>query len=296
MDGVITVNKGRDMTSFGVCARLRRLTQTKKTGHTGTLDPMAEGVLVVCLGSAARLLEYMPEKRKRYTAGIRFGLTSDTGDIWGEVKESGKPSFDEAVLRRALGDLTGTYGQKTPGYSARKVNGRPLYSYARSGEEVERPVKTVTVSSIVLTEADLPERAVIDVTCSKGTYIRQLIMDLGDALGCGAVMDSLVRTETDGFTLESARTLEELEELSGSGGLGSVLLPPESLIPDMPSVSVSEKDASRVASGMSVRVQGGVPEGTVKIVSGGRFIAVGQSENGEIKPRKVFLNEDNRRS
>ena len=171
MDGVFVVNKPRDITSFGVCALIRKLTGTKRTGHTGTLDPMATGVLVVCTGSAGRLIEYMPEKVKRYTAGIAFGYVSDTQDIWGSVEERTAPSFDLAQLEKAMSSLTGTYMQKTPAFSARKVNGRALYSYARAGEDV--PPIDAFMSNDTMTGRFLTDPATVD-TAVPGVYALSL--------------------------------------------------------------------------------------------------------------------------
>lgn len=288
MDGVFVVNKPEDITSFGVCSVIRKLTSTKKTGHTGTLDPMATGVLVVCTGSAGRLIEYMPEAVKRYTAGIDFGLVSDTQDIWGEVRRISEPSFSRQELMRVLDSLTGTYMQKTPAFSARKVDGRALYSYARNNEDVTLPEKKVTVHSIVLREFS-PEHAVIDVECSKGTYIRQLVSDAGEALGCGAVMSSLVRTSTDGFDIGSSHTLDELREAARQGAIGDMMLPPDCLISHIPAVCVERDDAGRIRNGMSIALSGGnFPDGTVRVYSPQGFVALGEVSRGTLRPRKVF--------
>ena len=288
MDGVFVVNKPRDITSFGVCALIRKLTGTKRTGHTGTLDPMATGVLVVCTGSAGRLIEYMPEKVKRYTAGIAFGYVSDTQDIWGSVEKCSSPSFDLAQLEKAMASLTGTYMQKTPAFSARKVNGRALYSYARAGEDVPPVEKQVTVERIDIIDFT-GTGAVIDVVCSRGTYIRQLISDAGEMLGCGAVMTSLVRTSTDGFDISGAHAPEELTRAAQEGVLGELMLPPDSLIPQIPRFDADASGAARIANGMSLDVSGsGLPDSAVRVYSPDGFIALGEISGGLLKPRKVF--------
>ncbi|MBO4359949.1 MAG: tRNA pseudouridine(55) synthase TruB [Eubacteriaceae bacterium] len=288
MDGVFVVNKPADITSFGVCAVMRRLTGTKKAGHTGTLDPMATGVLVVCLGCAGRLIEYMPAGSKSYTAGIRFGYESDTQDIWGDVRKVSDPHFSAEELSRALEKLTGTYMQKTPAFSARKVNGRALYSYARNNEEIALPEKEVTVSRIVLREFSSDE-ALIDVYCSRGTYIRQLISDAGQMLGCGAVMSSLVRTSTDGFDIGMARDLEELRRAAEEGTLSGMMLEPDCLIPHIPRIDADSGICRRIANGMSQEVfEGCPPSGLVRVYSPEGFIALAEISGGLIKPRKVF--------
>ena len=288
MDGVFVVNKPQDITSFGVCAYLRRLTGTKKAGHTGTLDPMATGVLVVCMGSAGRLIGCMPENVKRYRAGIDFGYVSDTQDIWGRVEERKAPCFTLGELEEVMEKLTGTYMQRTPAFSARKVNGRALYSYARAGQEVPGVEKQVSVTRIDIL-GFTGSSATIDVECSRGTYIRQLISDAGDMLGCGAVMNSLIRTATDGFDISQAHSPEELGAAAEKGRLGELLLPPDSLVPQLPRIDVGRSDADRIMNGMSV----GLPAqqssaGMAKVYSPDGFIALAEVSEGLIRPRKVF--------
>lgn len=289
---VIVINKEKGITSFGICSRLRGVLGIKKIGHTGTLDPMAEGVLVICTGNASKLIDYMPPFTKKYTAGIRFGLVSDTQDIWGETSVSGEPSFTEEELTACLDRLTGTYMQKTPMYSARKVNGRTLYSYARNDEEVEIPEKEITVWSITLEDTSrLPGEAVISVECSKGTYIRQIISDLGEMLGCGAVMSSLIRTSTDGFDISQARTVDEIYELKKEGREEEFLLSPDVLVPQLPVVTLNEGGGKRIITGAGLRLfdEWSFEDGTdVRIYVDGRFLAVGYVKENILKPRKVF--------
>ncbi|MCR5388587.1 MAG: tRNA pseudouridine(55) synthase TruB [Lachnospiraceae bacterium] len=215
MNGVINICKEEGFTSFDVVAKLKGILHTRKIGHTGTLDPMATGVLPVCVGNATGLVALLTEKDKTYKAGIKLGITTDTLDITGEVLYENpecavkvtEDSFKNAALK-----YTGAYDQLPPMYSALKVNGKKLYEYAREGKEVERKPRSVKIHSIDTLEFYNTE-AVIRVSCSKGTYIRSLIDDIGRELNCGAVMTSLVREKSGDFELKDAYTLSEIEEL-----------------------------------------------------------------------------------
>lgn len=292
MNGVIIVNKPQNITSFGVCGKLRKITGTKKTGHTGTLDPMAEGVLVVCVGNATRLIDYIKPQSKKYIAEIEFGKTSDTQDIWGEILTKQIPEFPSEAFYEELSHFEGELDQLTPAYSARKVNGRALYSYARNGEDVVRPEKRVTVEKIKVLEADLPFKAKLEIECSKGTYIRTICADLGEKLGCGAVMSSLVRISTDGFPIECAHTLDEIEKAFAEGRRDSVILDPGVLIEYLPQIMLKDpKHEKLVICGGSVTSDEFAEyEGLrVRACSNGRLIALGKVENSVFKPGKVFV-------
>lgn len=214
-DGIINLLKPAGMTSHDGVRLLRRLTGIKRIGHTGTLDPMAVGVLPLCIGSAARITEYLDPDYKKYRCEMQLGLETDTQDIWGTVLRDrrGGFSFDSEKIADALDSFQGLISQYPPGYSAVRVNGRRLYEYARQGEHVEVKSRKVDIKNITVIQMD-PEkgRVTFDVECSKGTYIRTICHDTGNILGYGAVMSCLIRTASGAFTLDNAATVEELME------------------------------------------------------------------------------------
>ena len=211
INGIINVYKERGYTSHDVVAKLRGILKQKKIGHTGTLDPEAEGVLPVCLGKATRVCDMLTEKDKVYEAVLLLGQSTDTQDTTGTVLEKREVSCTEEQVRTTIKDFEGTYAQIPPMYSALKVNGKKLCDLARAGIEVERKPRQVTIFSIEITEINLPRVKMI-VHCSKGTYIRTLCHDIGAKLGCGGCMESLLRTKVAQFTLEQALRLNEIEQ------------------------------------------------------------------------------------
>lgn len=214
-DGIINLLKPAGMTSHDAVQMLRRLTGVKRIGHTGTLDPMAVGVLPLCIGSAARITEYLDLDYKKYRCEMQLGLETDTQDIWGTVIQDNRGTFDfdSEKIKEVLYSFSGLISQYPPGYSAVRVNGKRLYEYARKGETVEIKPRLVDIKSITAIRMD-PEknRVTFDVECSKGTYIRTICHDTGKILGCGAVMSFLIRTASGAFTLENTATIEELAE------------------------------------------------------------------------------------
>ncbi|MBE6037101.1 MAG: tRNA pseudouridine(55) synthase TruB [Clostridiales bacterium] len=217
MEGIINLLKPAGMTSHDAVSFLRHLLGERHIGHTGTLDPMAVGVLPLCVGNTARLIEYMDGDQKSYRCEFLLGLETDTLDVWGKILEDRRGAFampGREAVEAALEPLRGTILQVPPAYSALKVNGKPLYKYARSGGEVPQvEARTVTIHSLQLVSYDEEQgRGVMDVTCSKGTYIRSLCQELGDTLGCGAAMSFLARTASGPFTIQEAVTLAQLKE------------------------------------------------------------------------------------
>ena len=216
MDGIINVYKPQNMTSHDVVAILRKVLGIKRVGHTGTLDPMATGVLPVCTGRATKIIEYLDEDIKAYKCRAKLGIITDTQDVWGEVLEERDPSgIRREDVEGALRGFRGTVMQKPPMYSAVKVKGKKLYEYARAGQEVEVKARPVYIEEAVLTDFD-PEEGEIEfrVTCGKGTYIRTICTEIGEMLGCGAAMSALERTRSGIFCLESAVPVEELRKMS----------------------------------------------------------------------------------
>lgn len=215
-EGIINLLKPASMTSHDCVYALRRLTGIKRIGHTGTLDPMAAGVLPLCVGNATRIIEYLGQEQKKYRCEMQLGIETDTLDIWGTVLADRREAVAAAGVRREelealLASFQGEQLQRPPDYSAIKVNGRKLYEYARKGQAVEAAPRQVFIESIKLLRWDAAAgRALFDVVCSKGTYVRSLCRDVGQALGTGAAMSFLLRTESGAFRIEDAVTLEEL--------------------------------------------------------------------------------------
>ncbi len=250
MTGIILLDKPKDITSFGTVARVRRICGEKKCGHTGTLDPMATGVLTVMLGGATRFIELLPSHNKAYRATFRLGTITDTLDITGKILETRDVNVTAEEVKEKLKDFIGEIDQLPPMFSAVSVNGQRLYDLARQGIEVERKSRQVTVFSIdVLSENEESGEYGIEVECSSGTYIRTLISDLGEALGCGAVMTDLRRTKANGFAIENAVTLEQLEEAMNNGNISDFLISVDRALEEYPVIRVSEAQAKRFRNG-----------------------------------------------
>lgn len=248
IDGFINIYKEQGFTSFDVVAKLRGILKQKKIGHTGTLDPMAEGVLLVCLGSATKMCDLLTEKNKTYTCTMLLGKTSDTEDVTGVMTDVTDVYPDEKTVRAAVMSFVGDYMQIPPMYSAIKVNGKKLYELARAGQVIEREPRPVTIHGITIQSVELP-RVTFDVSCSKGTYIRSLCRDIGEKLGCGAVMERLLRTEVKGFTIEESLTLDAVEKARDDGTLMQHVLTTDKLMPDIPELHISAKGAKLLANG-----------------------------------------------
>lgn len=222
--GLIVVYKESGFTSFDVVAKLRGICKTKKIGHTGTLDPNATGVLPVVIGKATKAINYIEDHDKTYVAGVTFGKSTDTYDGDGEVLSSSDVRVTKEEFLECMKGFMGKQKQIPPMYSAKKINGKKLYELAREGIEVERKPEDIEIFELSLLEFDFPN-AKISVSCSKGTYIRSLIHDMGQTLGCGAYMSSLERTMACGFFKEQSHTLQELQELADTGKLEEEILP-----------------------------------------------------------------------
>lgn len=244
MNGLVLLNKPKGKTSFSAAAALRHIYKTKRVGHTGTLDPMATGVLPVLIGRATRLSSFILEADKRYTATVKFGITTDTLDITGNVLKTQECDINIDLLNSALSKFKGVISQVPPMFSAIKKDGVRLYELARKGEEIERTPREVTIKELNILYKKDKNEFVIDILCSKGTYIRSLADDLGKELGTGAVLTDLVRTSTAGFSLEDCVSLEELEK-----NPKGCLIPAEKVIPQFQSVFVSEKQKVRFLNG-----------------------------------------------
>ncbi len=240
--GIINVYKEAGLTSHDVVNRLRRILGQKKIGHTGTLDPQAEGVLPVCLGAGTKLCDMFADKTKEYRAVLHLGMTTDTQDMTGTVLSTAPVEADEETVRQACLSFIGTYDQLPPMYSAVKHNGKKLYQLARAGIEVEREKRTVTINSITIENIQLPYVQML-VSCSKGTYIRTLCEDIGSRIGCGGCMESLVRTRVGAFLLEDALKLDQITALQEEEAIGPYIRPVDSFFMDLGmGVTVQEAD------------------------------------------------------
>jgi tRNA pseudouridine55 synthase len=237
------------MSSAQVVGVVRRLLGGAKIGHAGTLDPEASGVLPLMVGKAARLFDYMQDKEKAYVTEVAFGASTDTQDAQGTVVETGTQYPDEAAARAMLPRFTGTIWQTPPMYSAIKQDGKRLYQLARDGKQADIPAREVTVHALEWRGAADNHGALLAVRCSKGFYVRTLCQDLGDALGCPAHMRFLLRTQSGPFTLDTARTLEQLAKASEEGTLSQLILPPETALGHLPMTTVPRKLEKPVRNG-----------------------------------------------
>lgn len=295
-DGLIIIDKPAGFTSFDVVAKMRGMLKTRKVGHGGTLDPMATGVLPVFVGRGTKCCDIMPNQNKRYTAAFQLGIVTDTQDSTGTVLEEYPVQVTAAQVEEALKSFTGDIMQVPPMYSAIQIEGKRLYDLARQGIEVERPPRPVTIYHASLLEADeAAGKYVIDVACSKGTYIRTLCHDIGRALGCGAVMTALRRTEAGGFTAAEAVSLEEADALAKTGELYPKILPLERVFASLPPVQLNERQSFLYCNGVPLEISRlDVPEqlaGDVRVLgSKGQFLGVStvDREKGQLRLRQLF--------
>lgn len=298
--GIINVYKEKGFTSHDVVAKLRGIVGQKKIGHTGTLDPDATGVLPVCLGKATKLCDLLTDKNKTYEAVLLLGKTTDTQDITGEVlEEKSTEALTEEKVREAIEGFIGDYEQIPPMYSALKVNGKKLYELAREGKVIERKARPVKILDIQILEIDLP-RVRMEVSCSKGTYIRTLCHDIGEKLGCGGCMESLIRTRVSTFRIEDAKTLDEIETLKQEGKLAELLVPIDAMFPSYPKIAVKDdwkafaKNGNPLDLKMLKEACGQDEETKVRLYDeSGKFIAIYQWKEKEKKYHivKMFFNE-----
>lgn len=283
LNGIICVNKPQDFTSFDVIAKMRGILRLRRLGHAGTLDPMATGVLPVFVGKATKACDIIPDHDKTYRAGFKLGFVSDTQDSSGKMTEYGNADGVTAEkIEASLGDFRGDIMQIPPMYSAVTVNGQRLYDLARKGIEVEREARSVTIYKLELTGFDEEKHeGTLEISCSRGTYIRTIINDIGEKLGCGAVMTSLVRTAACGFSLSDCVTLEELQANADSGNsAGKYLLPIDKVFADYPSVKLDEHREKLYRNGVKLKIElmdGSIKCGGIHRVFGadGGFIGLG---------------------
>lgn len=253
--GIINIDKEKGYTSHDVVARLRGILKQKKIGHTGTLDPDATGVLPVCLGAGTKLCDMLTDRRKQYRAVLLLGVATDTEDISGAVLSEKKVNVTEEQVQQTILSFVGEYEQIPPMYSAIKVDGKKLYELARAGKTIERKPRHVEISEIVVERIALP-RVEMTISCSKGTYIRSLCRDIGDALGCGGCMESLVRTQVGSFFLKEAIRLDTVETLVREGTIAQYIMPVEHAFLEYPAVRVQEGWEKPLKNGNPIHASG----------------------------------------
>lgn len=295
--GIINIYKEKGYTSFDVVAKMRGILKEKKIGHTGTLDPDAEGVLPVCIGKATKLCDLLTDKDKEYETVLLLGKTTDTQDITGQVLSETEAAVTEDEVRSVVMSFVGGYDQLPPMYSALKVNGQKLCDLARKGMEVERKPRHVELFSIEILKITLP-RVRMRVHCSKGTYIRTLCRDIGERLSCGGCMESLLRTRVERFELKDAVRLGELERLASEGMVESVLLPVDRMFSELPARTVlsafrklSDNGNALRESHLCASPDAGRTERVRIYDDSGRFVGIYEFRKDQklYKPIKIFL-------
>ncbi|MGR6897773.1 tRNA pseudouridine(55) synthase TruB [Rummeliibacillus sp. BSL5] len=303
MHGILPLWKEKGMTSHDCVFKVRKILHTKKVGHTGTLDPTVEGVLPICIGNATRLAEYLTNAGKTYEAVIEIGVSTTTEDAEGEIVEEdlSEKQISRNELLQALQSLTGTINQTPPMYSAVKVNGKKLYEYARRGETVERPTRQVTIYELELLDHSTEYkgekiRFAVRISCSKGTYIRTLAVQIGEALGYPAHMASLVRIKSGTFTKDDCVTLSELQEKVDAGLLQECMKPLEFALYEYPQIELTESIEKSVKNGQVLLMHPALNENDkIVYMKDNSAVAVyikHPEKDGFMKPEKMFPNVD----
>ncbi|CDF86281.1 tRNA pseudouridine synthase B [Pseudomonas knackmussii B13] len=292
VNGVLVLDKPRGMSSNQALQKVRWLLNAEKAGHTGSLDPLATGVLPLCFGEATKFSQYLLDADKAYETVARLGITTTTGDAEGEIVEESAVTVGREALEAVLPRFRGEIEQVPPMYSALKKDGQPLYKLARAGEVVEREARSVTIARLDLLAFESPD-ATLSVACSKGTYIRTLVEDIGQVLGCGAHVAALRRTQAGPFALPQAITLEELEKAHAEGGneaLDRFLLPVDAGLEHWPLLQLSEHSAYYWLHGQPVRAPEAPKFGLMRVQDHeGRFIGIGEAtDDGRIAPRRLI--------
>lgn len=287
MNGILLLDKEPDWTSNDVVVKLKGILHERRIGHSGTLDPMATGLLVVFVGRATRAVQFAEHDAKRYRAALRLGVTTDTQDISGNILDRRPVHITQAALEETLEHFRGEIEQIPPMYSAIQIGGKRLYDIARAGGTVERPPRPVTIHELTLVGRE-GEDWLLDVRCSKGTYIRTLCHDIGQALGCGGCMSALRRTEAGGFSVADARKIGEIQRLRDAGMVEKTLLPVDMLFSREMSCTASNAEEKRIRCGTDYPTP--LPDGTYRVYSEtGAFLMLGRAENGVMKTIKNFF-------
>ena len=292
MTGIIPLKKSENITSFFAVNKVRRIIGEKKCGHTGTLDPNATGVLPIAVGGATRFIELLPTHKKAYKATFKTGFCTDTLDIWGAVTETFDKEVSFEEIKKATAEFKGEIMQLPPMYSAIKRDGVRLYELARQGIEVERTPRKCEIYELSVEEAENGEYSLY-CECSAGTYIRTLINDIGERLGCGATMTSLCRTFACGIELSECFTLEELNELKEKGEIEKAIIPLEKLLLEYPEIHVTDNQAKRFSNGGSLmreRVRNLKENGIYRVYGNGEFLGLGELTDTDLLVKRVYNN------
>ena len=285
-NGIIVIDKPQGWTSMDVCAKLRGMYREKRVGHAGTLDPMATGVLPVFIGRATRAVEFADKGDKEYVAGLKLGIVTNTQDTSGEVLETRPVNVTPEALEEALAKFRGDIEQIPPMYSAIKINGKKLYELARKGKEVERKPRPVTIHALTVEGQTAPDEYTIRVRCSKGTYVRTLCHDIGQALGCGGTMSSLRRTMAAGFDLSQSVSLDDVQNHPEREQL---LLSVDTYFSTYPSLTVEPSAEKKIRNGMTL-VMPQLAPGQYRVYGeGGAFLALCRAEQGKLVTVKSFF-------
>lgn len=290
VDGVLLLDKPSGISSNGALQRAKRLLGAAKAGHTGTLDPMASGLLPLTFGEATKFSQMLLDADKEYEAEVRLGIETDTGDAEGEVCATADVSVDAPAVERALAAFRGGIEQIPPMFSALKRNGKPLYEYARAGVELEREARRVTIHALQLLSLDLAQATFrIRVACSKGTYIRTLAMDIGSFLGCGAHLTALRRTGIGAFRCEDAVALARMEAFD-EAGCEALLCPADALVAHLPGVALADEQAAGLLQGRVLeQAPAGTPGGLVRLYAGERFLGLGFcTDDGKLSSKRLI--------
>ncbi len=286
LDGVLLFDKPLELSSNTALQKVRRLYQAEKAGHTGTLDPLASGLLPVCFGEATKFSMGLLDADKSYRATIQLGQTTTTGDAEGEVITTRPVSVNEEQVLAVLQRFLGTIEQLPPMYSALKHQGKPLYEYIRNGETIERELREVIIHDLSMERLEGDELDIV-VRCSKGTYVRTLGEDIGEALGCGGHLIALRRTSIGDFNLDSAYTLPQLEAMDMQQ-LEACLLPLDCMLQEMPSLELDTTELQRMAQGQRLGKHGDLPQGKLRLYSAGRFVGVGELQGTRLSPSRLL--------
>ena len=288
IDGVLLLNKPVGLTSNAALQKAKWLLNARKAGHTGTLDPFADGLLPLCFGEATKFSAYLLASDKRYRAVMQLGVTTTTGDPEGEILATREVHVSRADIEAVLPRFTGDIAQVPPMHSALKHQGRPLYEYARAGIEIDRPARRVTIRALALIEY-APPRVVIDVQCSAGTYVRTLAQDIGAALGCGAHLSALTRTAAGGFVLDDAHTPAAVEALAADQRT-ALLQPADCLVAYLPAAVLDTDGARALCQGRSVG-HPAAPGLTRVYASDGTFLGLAEAIDGQLHPRRLVATQ-----
>lgn len=295
MDGILCINKPEGFTSFDVVAKLRGILKMKKIGHAGTLDPMATGVLPVFVGCATKACDILPVSHKAYQASFELGTSTDTQDSTGRVLSTNDMDISQEKLMNAAAGFLGETDQIPPMYSAVSVNGKRLYELARQGIEVERKPRRIIVSSLDIKEYDCKTRTgIMSIECSKGTYIRTIINDIGEVLGCGAMMTGLVRTMSNGFTLDNCYSLDQVQDMVSKNEINDKIIPVQRIFESFPYIKLNNDETFKYKNGVKISleqlsIQQITDDKKLRIFADDdQFLGLGMISDGMLKVYKNF--------